>query len=136
MQLRRAAIPQRLTVPTLGLALNLDGETESQDRCTAVNGVSRQPRAIYVSITYHQMLIGCTGDRSSATVSPIACKSRHNINAVRCSPHNHTATLAVIAAYRQLAIVLTCRLTKLSLNTIARLFGVGDHSMSSRPDAR
>jgi hypothetical protein len=38
-------IPQRLTVPTLGLVLNLDGETESQDRCTAVNRVSRQPRA-------------------------------------------------------------------------------------------
>jgi hypothetical protein len=32
------------------------------------------------------------------------------------------------AAYRQLAMALMCRLTKLSLNTIARLFDINDHS--------
>jgi hypothetical protein len=33
-----------------------------------------------------------------------------------------------ITAYRQLAMALMCRLTKLSLKTIARLFDVNDHS--------
>jgi hypothetical protein len=33
-----------------------------------------------------------------------------------------------ITAYRQLAMALMCRLTKLSLKTIARLFNVNDHS--------
>jgi hypothetical protein len=34
-----------------------------------------------------------------------------------------------VTAYRQLAMSLMCRLTKLSLSTIARLFDVNDHSM-------
>jgi chromosomal replication initiation ATPase DnaA len=33
-----------------------------------------------------------------------------------------------ITAYRQLTMALTCRLTSLSLNTIARLFSINDHS--------
>jgi Bacterial dnaA protein helix-turn-helix len=33
-----------------------------------------------------------------------------------------------LTSYRQLAIALTCRLTKLSLNTIAVVFGVRDHT--------
>jgi hypothetical protein len=33
-----------------------------------------------------------------------------------------------VTGYRQLAMALMCRLTKLSLNTIARLFNINDHS--------